>query len=93
MQTINKTVQCSECGCIAFPDATYCPKCGASYRNNKTQKQIAEKLQNIVDFSTPDTFNANQSILEACCQFICPHHGQINIRTTISIPSAKCPLC
>ena len=44
MQIINKTVQCSECGCIAFPDAIHCPKCGASYREGKAKDEVLKKL-------------------------------------------------
>lgn len=31
MRLVNKTKQCSQCGCISFPDSKHCPKCGKSY--------------------------------------------------------------
>ena len=38
MQAVKDKVQCSRCGCIALPDATKCPKCGASYNGNGTRE-------------------------------------------------------
>jgi len=32
MQSINTTVRCAECGCIALADATKCPRCSKTYR-------------------------------------------------------------
>lgn len=93
MQIINKTVQCTECGCIAFPDAAYCPKCGASYRENKAKKEITEIFEKISCFSTPDSADASKSIIETYCQLTCPHHGQVDIKTAVVIPTIKCPLC
>jgi hypothetical protein len=92
MQIINKTVQCSECGCIAFPDAIYCPKCGTSYRVNKEKREIKD-ISNINCFSTPVLLNTSKSIMEAYYRLICPHHGQVDIKATIIIPAEKCPLC
>lgn len=34
MQIINKVHKCSACGCIAFPDATRCPKCDMPFNHN-----------------------------------------------------------
>ena len=93
MQIINKTVQCADCGCIAFPDAVYCPKCGASYRGNKEKKEIGEIFERINCFSTQGPLEVSKSIIGTYYQLVCPHHGQVDIRTSVVIPTIKCPLC
>jgi hypothetical protein len=93
MQIINKTVRCSECGCIAFPDSMYCPKCGASFRNNKIKRFTFENPEPVKLVSDQEKIDLNQSIIEAYYELISPHYGQINIRTTFVIPSVKCPQC
>lgn len=93
MQIINKTIQCTECGCIAFPDAVYCPKCGAGYRENKAKKEIGEIFARIACFPTHVPVDAHKSIVETCYQLICPHHGQVDVKTSVVIPTIKCPLC
>jgi hypothetical protein len=90
MQIINKTVQCSVCGCIAFPDAKYCPKCGTSYKANKVR---SEYFAGISFFEKPEPVETNELVMKAHCQFICPYHGQINTSTVILVSSIKCPLC
>jgi len=40
MQAVRDNVQCSRCGCISLPDATRCPKCGASYNVNGVKAAI-----------------------------------------------------
>ena len=69
MQIINKTVQCTECGCIAFPDAIYCPKCGASYRKNKAKKDGGEIFAQISCFSRQVPADADKSIIATYYQF------------------------
>jgi hypothetical protein len=93
MQIINKTIQCSECGCIALPDAISCPKCGTSYRAQKERRDIKEIFGTISGLSTQDPLDASQSIMRAYYQLICPHHGQVDVRTTAIVPTVKCPLC
>jgi hypothetical protein len=87
---INKMVQCSECGCIAFPDAIHCPKCGANYREGKTVKEIREVFEKISSFSTPASIDMEQSLKGTCYQFICPHHSQVV--DIIVMSDVKCPL-
>jgi hypothetical protein len=86
MQIINKTVRCSECGCIAFPDSMYCPKCGASYRNNRISIAEIKNPEPIKVAADQEAIHASQSIIEAYCELICPQYGQINIRTTVILP-------
>lgn len=93
MQIINKTVQCSECGCIALPDATYCPKCGTSYRAHKERRDLKEIFGTIGCFSAQRPVDTSKSIIEANYQLICPHHGQVDIRATVIMPTVKCPHC
>ena len=93
MQIINKTVQCTECGCIAFPDAIHCPKCGASYRETKRKSEISEVVKRITCFSLQEPADASKSIIETYYQLICPHHGQVDVKASVAIPTVKCPLC
>lgn len=93
MQIINKMVQCSECGCIAFPDAIHCPKCGASYRESKAKREIRQIFEKPGCFSAPVPVDAATLLMETYSQFICPHHKQLDIRTTVIMSSTKCPLC
>ena len=93
MQIINKTVQCSECGCIALPDATYCPKCGTSYRVHKERGNLKEIFGTIGCFSAQRPVDMSKSIIEANYQLICPHHGQVDVKAAVIVPVMKCPLC
>ena len=54
MQIINKTVRCSECGCIALPDAIKCPKCSNTYR-----KPEATCMSKIKTYNQPIPFHQN----------------------------------
>ena len=90
MQMINKMVQCSECGCIAFPDAIHCPKCGANYREGKTVKEIREVFEKISSFSTPAPVDIKQLVRETCYQLDCPRHSQgVDIKTTVVLSNYK----
>jgi uncharacterized C2H2 Zn-finger protein len=93
MQIINKTIQCPQCGCIAFPDAIHCPKCGSSYRESKAKAEIKEVFKSIDYLSTQGRDNADNTIMKAYYQLICPHHGQVDVRAAVIVPVMKCPLC
>ena len=86
MQTINQTIRCSECGCISFPDSMYCPKCGASFRNNKINIARIEKTEPFRVLPDQEITHPDKSMIEAYFELICPQLGQVNIRTTFIIP-------
>ena len=87
MQIINKMTQCPQCGCIAFPDAIYCPKCGGNYRASK------EMFKSIASLSMQEQENADNTVMKAYYQLRCPHHGYIDIKAAVIVPVMKCPLC
>lgn len=93
MQAIKEIAQCSRCGCIALPDATRCPKCGAPYRESKgdtfshTIDQLISKPVNLV--KTPD----NIRIVRAHYELDCPYHGKVRVKATVVSPSMRCPFC
>jgi DNA-directed RNA polymerase subunit M/transcription elongation factor TFIIS len=93
MQIINKTIQCPECGCIAFPDAIHCPRCGASYRGRNVKVETREIFKNISHLPTQGPDDIDKTMMKAYFQLICPHHGQIDIKTAAIVPVMKCPLC
>lgn len=93
MQIINKTIQCAECGCIAFPDAIRCPKCGASYREGKAKKEMKEIFRNISYFPAQGSDDSDKTIMKAYYQIICPHHGQVDVKAAVIVPVIKCPIC
>ena len=93
MQIINKMVQCSECGCIAFPDAINCPKCGTSYRESKTRKETREIFEKTGCPSPREFMNAGKPFVETYHQLVCPLNREVGIITTVVIPSTKCQLC
>ncbi len=93
LQAIKETVQCSRCGCIALPDATRCPKCGASYHEDKTVEfsytvdKIASKPPSLA--STPDDIR----IVRAHYELQCPYHGKVRVKASVVSPSMRCPFC
>ena len=93
MQIINKTIRCSQCGCIAFPDAMRCPKCNNSYRDGRAKAEIREISKSIDYFSTQWWDTTGSTTINAYYQLTCPHHGQIDIKTAMVLPLKKCPLC
>ncbi len=93
MQIINKTIQCPECGCIAFPDAIYCPKCGISYRAGKSKREMKEIIGNINYLQIQGLDNTDKTLMKAYYQLICPHHGQVDVKAAVIVPVMKCPLC
>ena len=93
MQIINKTIQCPQCGCIAFPDAIHCPKCGSSYREIKAKAEIKKVFKSIDCLSAQERYNADNTIMKAYYQLTCPHHGQVDVKAAVIVPVTKCPLC
>ena len=83
MQIINKTIQCPQCGCIAFPDARRCPKCDSSYRESKAKAEIREIFKGIGYLSTQGWDNAGNTTMKAYYQLTCSHHGQIDIKAAV----------
>lgn len=89
MQAVRDKVQCSRCGCIALPDATRCPKCGALYNSNGSKEAIS-----IIDcISHPMTEHEDTRIVRAYYQFTCRRHGRIHVRATVIGSPIKCPFC
>ena len=89
IQTVRDTVQCSRCGCIALPDATKCPKCGASYNGNGAK----EAVNAISYISSPMIENAATRVVRAYYQLTCSRHGKIYVKATVIDSPIKCPFC
>lgn len=89
MQAVKETVQCSRCGCIALPDATRCPKCGASYNGNG----LKESVSAISYFSSPLVVDAETKVVRAYYQLTCSRHGRIYVKATVIGSPIKCPFC
>jgi ribosomal protein L40E len=82
VQVVKDTIQCLRCGCIALPDATKCPKCGASYNGNGKK----ETFDNMSYF--PST-----KVVRAYYQLTCSRHGRIHVKATVIGSTVKCPFC
>jgi len=89
VQAVRDKVQCSRCGCIALPDATRCPKCGASYNDNGA-KEIASVINYISSSTTED---ADTKVVRAYYQLTCSRHGRIHVKATVIGSTVKCPFC
>jgi ribosomal protein L40E len=89
MQAVKETVQCSRCGCIALPDATRCPKCGASYNGNRAEKEVSA----ISYLSSPLMTDADTKVVRAYYQLTCSRHGRIYVKATVIGSPIKCPFC
>ena len=89
MQVMKDTVQCSRCGCIALPDATRCPKCGASYNGNGTKEAVYDASY----LAIPAVEDADTKIVRAYYQFTCSRHGRIHVKATVIGSPIKCPFC
>lgn len=89
MQAVKDTRQCSRCGCIALPDATRCPKCGAAYNGNGTR----EVLQPISYLTESITEDVNTKVVRAHYQLNCGRHGKIHVKATVISSPIKCPFC
>jgi ribosomal protein L40E len=89
MQIVKDTVQCSRCGCIALPDATRCPKCGASYNGNRAKEVVSA----ISYLSGPVIEDANARVVRAYYQLTCSRHGKIHVKSTVIGSPVKCPFC
>jgi len=90
VQTIKETIQCSRCGCIALPDATKCPKCGALYNGNGKR----DTFDSIGYFPTPPIVeDADTKVVRAYYQLTCSRHGRIHVKAAVIGSSVKCPFC
>jgi hypothetical protein len=89
MQAVKETVQCSRCGCIALPDATRCPKCGASYNGNGAKEAVSA----ISYLSSPLMEVADTKVVRAYYQLTCSRHGKIHVKATVVGSPIKCPFC
>ena len=89
MQTVKETVQCSRCGCIALPDATRCPKCGASYNGNGAKEAVSA----ISYLSSPLMEDADTKVVRAYYHLTCSRHGSIHVKATVIGSPIKCPFC
>ncbi len=90
MQAVKETVQCSRCGCIALPDATKCPKCGALY-NGDRGKEITGIISYLSDHDVID--NTSTKVVRAYYQLTCVRHGKIHVKATVIGSPVKCPFC
>jgi len=90
MQVVKDTIQCSRCGCIALPDATKCPKCGASYIVNEKR----ETFDNVGFFpATTMLEDTSAKVVRAYYQLTCTRHGRIQVKAAVIGSSIKCPFC
>jgi hypothetical protein len=89
MQAVKETVQCSRCGCIALPDATRCPKCGAPYNGNGAKEVVSA----ISYLSSPLMEDADTRVVRAYYQLTCSRHGKIHVKATVIGSPIKCPFC
>ena len=90
VQVVKDTIQCSRCGCIALPDATKCPKCGASYNGHGKK----ETLDNMSYFPAPAVLeDTSTKVDRAYYQLTCSRHGSIHVKATVIGTSVKCPFC
>ena len=89
MQVVKDTRQCSKCGCIALPDATKCPKCGAAYNGNGAK----EAVDAISYLSSPIVEDVNTKVVRAYYQLTCSRHGKIHVKATVIGSPIKCPFC
>jgi hypothetical protein len=89
MQAVKERVQCSRCGCIALPDATRCPKCGASYNGNGSKEAVSA----ISYFPSPLIEEADTKVVRAYYQLTCSRHGRIHVKATVIGSPIKCPFC
>lgn len=90
VQLVKDTIQCSRCGCIALPDATKCPKCGASYNGNGKR----ETFDNMRYFPAPAVLgDTSTKVVRAYYQLNCSLHGRIHVKATVIGSSVKCPFC
>ena len=90
IQIVKDTIQCSRCGCIALPDATKCPKCGASYLVEGKK----ETFDNVGFFPAPTILeDASAKVVRAYYQFTCSRHGRIHVKASVIGSSLKCPFC
>lgn len=90
VQVVKDTIQCLRCGCIALPDATKCPKCGASYNGNGKK----ETFGNMSYFPAPAVLEETSTkVIRAYYQLTCSRHGRIHVKATVIGSSVKCPFC
>lgn len=89
IQLVKDTRQCSRCGCIALPDATKCPKCGAAYNGNGAK----EAVDAISYFSSQIVEDVNAKVVRAYYQLHCGRHGKIHVKATVIGSPIKCPFC
>ena len=90
MQAVKDTIQCSKCGCIALPDATKCPRCGAPYNGNKT-KDITDAISYLSGSTL--TKDSDTKIVRAYYHLTCCRHGRIHVKATVIGSPIKCPFC
>ncbi len=90
IQLMKDTIQCSRCGCIALPDATKCPKCGASYILSGKK----EVFDSVGFFPTSVVSeDSNTKVVRAYYQLTCSRHGRIHVKAAVIGSSVKCPFC
>jgi hypothetical protein len=90
IQVVKDTIQCSRCGCIALPDATKCPRCGASY----VTQDKKETIENVGFFPNPAVLaDSSTKVVSAYYQLTCSRHGRIHVKAAVIGSSVKCPFC
>jgi hypothetical protein len=74
MQTADLTIKCTECGCIAMADSTYCPKCSTSHRRTKEDKYALETVRNMKQLALQGVYCIEKLPYQVIYQFICPRY-------------------
>jgi hypothetical protein len=98
MQAVKDKVQCSRCGCIALPDATKCPKCGASYNDNGNgngngKRELTGAVGTAGYLPVAAMKEADTKVVRAYYQLTCSRHGKILVKATVIGSPIKCPFC
>ncbi len=92
LQAIKERAECSRCGCIALPDATRCPKCGAPYRDSTTN-ELSHTIDQIISKPASLTSPDDVRIVQANYELDCPYHGKIRVKATVVSRAMRCPFC
>jgi hypothetical protein len=90
IQAVKDTIQCSRCGCIALPDATKCPKCGASYITGGGKEALDSMYFSPTPIASEDP---SAKVVQAYYQLTCSRHGKIHVKAAVIGSSVKCPFC
>lgn len=96
LQAVKATLRCSQCGCIALPDATKCPKCGALYHKDKEEVLFDTfRLTSIAPEPVRTAKDTTEclKVVQVNYELDCPRHGRVRIKATVISAPMRCPFC